>query len=336
MQSAIQNLKTIIPRNFFYCDVGARGGIEVPWKSFKKILNLISFEPDKEAYDLILKEAEVNHNIYPYALLDENKKLSINLTKKRSCSSSYKPNKKFLNKFPEIDRYEIEDTILTEAVSLDYLYNNKKISNIDFIKIDVQGASLDVLKGGNNCLYENILGIEVEVEFQPIYEKQSLFSDVDSYIRGNLGLQIQDLSKHYWKYPEGINVGATKGQLIWADALYFRAPWDIVDWCSNFSREYGFNKINMACLMGIVYGYLDYSLCLLNQPSINKYLNKKIIDQWKMFIEKHGKSIHYHGKGGGRLYEIFNIFGSMFQPSHNRWATSGKVLGSSKKYKVFM
>ena len=132
---------------------------------------------------------------------------------------------------------------------------------------------MDVLKGGNNCLYENILGIEVEVEFQPIYEKQSLFSDVDSYIRGNLGLQIQDLSKHYWKYPEGINVGATKGQLIWADALYFRAPWDIVDWCSNFSREYGFNKINMACLMGIVYGYLDYSLCLLNQPSINKYLN---------------------------------------------------------------
>jgi len=172
---------------------------------------LISFEPDKEAYDLILKEAEVNHNIYPYALLDENKKLSINLTKKRSCSSSYKPNKKFLNKFPEIDRYEIEDTILTEAVSLDYLYNNKKISNIDFIKIDVQGASLDVLKGGNNCLYENILGIEVEVEFQPIYEKQSLFSDVDSYIRDNLGLQIQDLSKHYWKYPEGINVGSTKG-----------------------------------------------------------------------------------------------------------------------------
>ena len=35
------------------------------------------------------------------------------------------------------------------------------------------------------------LGIEVEVEFQPIYEKQALFSDVDSFIRGNLGLQIQ-------------------------------------------------------------------------------------------------------------------------------------------------
>ena len=46
VQSAVQKLKTIIPRNFFYCDVGARGGIEVPWKSFKKILNLISFEPD--------------------------------------------------------------------------------------------------------------------------------------------------------------------------------------------------------------------------------------------------------------------------------------------------
>jgi len=77
--------------------------------------------------------------------------------------------------------------------------------------------------------------------------------------------------------------------------------------------------------------YLDYSLCLLNQPSINKYLDKKNIDQWKMFIGKYGKSIHYHGKGGGRLYEMLNIFGSMFQPSHNRWATRGKLLGSRKK-----
>ena len=45
--------------------------------SFRNILKLISFEPDKEAYELILKEAEVNRNIYSYALSDGKNYLSI-------------------------------------------------------------------------------------------------------------------------------------------------------------------------------------------------------------------------------------------------------------------
>ena len=60
-----------------------------------------------------------------------------------------------------MERYSIEDTILVEAVTLDYLYNNSAFPNIDFIKIDVQGAALDVLQGGMDCLKENTLGIEV-------------------------------------------------------------------------------------------------------------------------------------------------------------------------------
>ena len=80
MQSVEQKLKTITPRNLFYCDVGARGGIERPWLSFRSILNLISFEPDKEAFDLLLNEEEDDHQYYPYALHSQNQKLSINLT----------------------------------------------------------------------------------------------------------------------------------------------------------------------------------------------------------------------------------------------------------------
>ena len=73
MRNVLQKLKKNIPRNLFYCDVGARGGIEAPWESFKKILNFISFEPDKEAYNALLKEGEENHLIYPYALSEGGK-----------------------------------------------------------------------------------------------------------------------------------------------------------------------------------------------------------------------------------------------------------------------
>ena len=56
MQSILTEIKSILSRNLFYCNVGARGGIESPWLSFRNILNLISFEPDKEAFDLLLNE----------------------------------------------------------------------------------------------------------------------------------------------------------------------------------------------------------------------------------------------------------------------------------------
>lgn len=335
MQSITKKIKSIIPRNLHYCDVGARWGIEKPWKSFRDIIDLISFEPDKEEYDSLMKKKDSKDMIYPYALSNEHKKVSLNLTKSRGCSSLYKPNYEFLKNYSDFERFKIEDTVAVEATSLDALYSDKVFSNIDFIKIDAQGVELDILKGGERFLYENILGVEVEVEFQPMYENQPLFSDVDSFIRNRLGLQIQDLRKAYWKYPEGINIGAAKGKLIFGDALYFRSPHEMVSWCSSFHKDEASIKLHIACLMGIVYGYLDYSLCLLNQPSIGDFLEKDAINQWRALILHYGKSLHYEGKGAGRLSSIFNFLCRMCQSTYGGWASSGQHLGTRKKFGIF-
>ncbi|MHB8108395.1 MAG: hypothetical protein ACYDHW_00010 [Syntrophorhabdaceae bacterium] len=61
-----------------------------------------------------------------------------------------------------------------------------------------------------------------------MYENQPLFSDVDKLMRDVFGLELQDLRKTYWKYPEGLAVGTTKGRLIFGDALYFRPPQKII------------------------------------------------------------------------------------------------------------
>jgi len=335
MESLVEKIESIIPRNFDFCDVGARWGIEEPWKFFRDIISLISFEPDKEEYESLTKKKDSKDMVYPYALSNENKNMSLNLTKSRGCSSLYKPNYAFLKNYSDVDRFQIESTITVETTSLDNLYNDKVFSNIDFVKIDVQGAELDILKGGEKFLYKNILGIQVEVEFQPMYENQPLFSDVDSFIRNHLGLQIQDLRKTYWKYPEGINIGANKGQIIFGDALYFRSPHETVSWCSNFNKDEASSKLQMACFMGIVYGYLDYSLCLLNQPSICDFLEIDKINLWKTLILHHGKSLHYKRKGGGRLFSLFNLLARIYQPTHEGWASIGHHLGSRKKFGVF-
>jgi len=335
MPSIIRKIESITPRNLYYCDVGARGGIEEPWKSFRNIIDLIGFEPDKKEYDSLMKKKGSKDMIYPYALSSRHKNVSLNLTKIRGNSSLYKPNYEFLKNYPDAERFKIEDTDVVEATSLDTLYSDKIFPNIDFVKIDVQGSELDILKGGERFLYENILGIQTEVLFQPLYENQPFFSDIDSFIRNSLGLQIQDIRKTYWKHPAGINIGATKGQLIFGDSLYFRSPYEIVSWCSNFHKDDASSKIHMACLMGIVYGYLDYSLCLLNQASISDFLEKDKINQWRTLILHYGKSLYYKGKGAGRLSSLFNLLYHICQPTHQGWASIGHHLGTRRKFGIF-
>ncbi len=336
MQNIVKNITSIVPRNISYCDVGARWGIEEPWKSFRAIIDFISFEPDKEEYELLLKNKGDRDNIYSYALYSEKKELSLNLTKSRGCSSLYKPNIEFLKHYPDSERFSVENTISVEATSLDHLDEEKILSDMDFIKIDVQGAELDILKGGKDFLNRNILGIQVEVEFQSMYQNQPLFSDVDTFVRNSLGLQIQDIRKSYWKYSDGINIGSPKGQLIFGDALYFRPPQEVLSWCQHLDRDQAVSKLHMACLMGVIYGYLDYSLCLLNQASIGDYFEEAVINEWKSLLYQHGKSLHQSSRGARVASSLFKYLYRMFQPTHGGWSTNdGHNLGTRKRFGLF-
>lgn len=335
MCSFVKKLVPFLPNRLIICDVGARLGIGEPWNHFRDLIRLISFEPEKDEFELLKLNKDINDMVFQYALYKEKENVSFNVTKLIGASSLYKPNYNFLNNYPNPERFKIEDVVDVEATSLDTLYRDKIFVDMDFIKVDAQGAELDILKGGENVLSKNIIGVEVEVEFQLMYENQPLFSDVDHFIRNKLGLQIQDIRKTYWKHPEGINIGSKKGQLIFGDALYFRAPYEMLSWCSGFDRNKASNKIMMACLMGIVYGYLDYSLCLLNQHSIYDFLEKEMVDNWKSLILRYGKSFEYNRKGVGKLSSIFNILYRMCQPTHDGWASLGHHLGARKKYGIF-
>ena len=55
---------------------------------------------------------------------------------------------------------------------------------------------------GARFFKQNIVGLEVEVEFAHMYKNQPLFSDVDVFVREKLGLELWDISKVYWKYQQ--------------------------------------------------------------------------------------------------------------------------------------
>ena len=55
-------------------------------------------------------------------------------------------------------------------------------ANVDYLKIDVQGAELDILHGSTRRLARAVV-VHTEVEFAPLYSEQPLFSDVDKALR---------------------------------------------------------------------------------------------------------------------------------------------------------
>src|SRR5258707_15700586 len=69
-----------------------------------------------------------------------------------------------------------------EVTSLERWAATDGLTGFEFLKLDTQGADLDILRGAGPLL-DGCLGVEVEVMFAPLYDGQPLFADVDSYLR---------------------------------------------------------------------------------------------------------------------------------------------------------
>ncbi len=317
-------------RPLIYCDVGARSGLGTPWNRYRDNLNVVSFEPDAEEYHRLKSNLRPGDTCLNAALFSEEATVPLHLTRSRGCSSIYKPNFQFLNQFPDSERFSIEKTLEMPATTLDRLYADGKLETLDFIKLDTQGSELPIMQGGRKLLKESIIGIEVEVEFSPMYEGQPLFADVDGWIRSQLGLHLQDLRCNYWKRLDGLDNGAIRGQVIFGDALYFRPVPDLVGWIQTLPVEVGSQKLEAALITAIAYGFPDYVQSLLAHPSAPRILSKTRFEMWQSFARKFARSVRFW-RSNRNWGKPFQALGALFQAVHQGWASSDRPLGADKK-----
>ena len=322
-----------LPRPVNVLDMGARWGTQWPWNALSSSVKIIQVEADPvEAKRLMEALPPQRGVVLPVALWRDDRTLPLFLNKSSGTSSVFRANRDFLDQFPEAERFEPVSTVEISTRTIDGLVSAGEMPVVDFAKIDVQGAELAILEGGVSHLASNLVGLELEVEFAPLYSDQPLFADVDSFVREELGLELWDLGKSYWKYKKGVHVpGPIKGRLMFSDALYLRSLSKINGWIETMPTENAEEKVIMLVVCAIAYGYIDYAHAVLNSPDLQDRIEPQSKELLQRTIGLCGSGFRPFKNGNRVLHFLFNSLAKSCQPSRGGWATNGQGVGSRKR-----
>ena len=164
-------------------DVGAQGGFNseefFPSKYnffFKDILiEPINLEAEKHKNNKLV----INKGLWSKK---EKKKLNI-LDNRLGSSSMYEPNEEFFDlhnlKKKDYDNYKVTRSIEIECDTLTNQLKELEISKLDYLKIDTQGAELEILKGIGE--YRPLL-IRIEAHFFSMYKNVPSWNKLVSFL----------------------------------------------------------------------------------------------------------------------------------------------------------
>jgi FkbM family methyltransferase len=245
-------------------DYASRG-----WQIFEPNLTIYGFDADADACDaanadLNARQITWQEQHFPIALSGSVGERTLHVTTDPQCSSLYAPNASLLKRFNNLQQVALEFTVEVETMTLDAFFQEENLRAVDFLQVDVQGAELEVLSGATQIL-SNVLAIDIEVEFAPLYLNQPLFADVDSFLRQK-DFSIADLrlSRHV-RARSPICSTQRPGQVLWGEAVYFL---DLLQPTAPERHKTPSQIFKLACIADVLH-FSDYTLELLEYLTVN-------------------------------------------------------------------
>jgi FkbM family methyltransferase len=216
---------------------------------------VVGFEPVQAECDKLNTAAGNGKVFLPYFIGDGSSR-TFHLTRFSMTSSLYEPNATIVGLFDQLA--ELTEVVRTECVPTKRLDDIAEISNMDLLKIDIQGAERDAFRGAKTLL-QSCLAVWTEVEFVEIYKDQPLFGDVDAELRSHQLMLHRFLTLEGCAYkPVVVSQDQNAGprQHLWADVMYLRDPRTIDGLDST-------KMLKLAVLAHDLLGSFDYAQLVL-------------------------------------------------------------------------
>ena len=182
--------------------------------------SLLGFEPVEAECDKLNTQHPAQRYL-PYAV-GNGQAAELRECNYAMTSSLYEPNTPLLEIFQALA--ELTMVVKRTRLETKRLDDIPEAAGADYLKMDVQGAELDILRGAQRAL-SSVLVVHTEVAFVEMYRGQPLFADVDAELRrhGFMFHRFMGIAGRAFKpFVKDNNLGDTFSQQLWADAVYVR------------------------------------------------------------------------------------------------------------------
>jgi FkbM family methyltransferase len=185
------------------------------------VAKLRAFEPDQRHHAKLRSIYGDALHLLPLALGDGNRRV-LNLASAGSgMTSMLRPDPIRLAMFNGFEVFgTVERTVEIDTVRLDDIPGPRA----DMLKMDIQGAELEVMKHGERTVREAAV-VQIEVSFVPLYENQPTFGEVDVWMRSQGFIPHSFAELKRWSLAPVIHGGDIRrpfNQLLEADVVYVR------------------------------------------------------------------------------------------------------------------
>jgi len=225
--------RSVLENPLGFIDIGARGGVSAVVRPIAAATAVLAFEPDaEEARRLRAAHAAApawnRFEVEAAAVAGARGDRDFFELARPVNSSLLRPSEPFARRY-QVPGFAIERISRCRTDTLDNVIFARDEAGPafgEFIKLDAQGAELEILHGAQRLLADRTVAIVAEVSFCELYERQPLFGDVAAYLR-TLGFSFYGFHalSHRATHLRHLVGGAGPSwsqRLLHADAVFFR------------------------------------------------------------------------------------------------------------------
>jgi len=256
-------------------DAGARGGIDPDLLPIAFAVDVLGFEPNPEAFGRLSSpnqpsDAWRSVRYLPAALAGAPGRRTLYVPTDPEGASLLRPDAAIGARFDKPQFFTGIREIPVECMTLDAAVASAAIGTPAYLKLDVEGAELEVLAAAPQTL-ESLVAIKTEVSFLPFRQRQALAGDVDAFLRARSFHLMDFLSLSRWRrhgyvlhpHADRQTIPYARGQTAHGDALYIRDPETIAD-----DDDAGLRRLLTTAAIALSFGFFDFAALILQRPRL--------------------------------------------------------------------